>query len=324
MSFFRKPIVAIDLNPVSIKAMGLTSIGQTWRVDFLEQQLLPEEIFEGSVVKNQTLLTQSIVQLFSSLNMKAFKVSLALPDTATISKMIQVSERLNEEEIEALIGIDFDKYIPYPFEEVNFDFQILGPSSIKRGLVDVLLVATRQENVTSRVRAFEQANIQVEFIEVESIIFERVLKKLLQPALRVESQQVTMILDMSAFSFKYYVFEGLDMVYTKEEEFDTHQLINSDLVATQINRTIQRFFSVSNYSQINQLYLAGEVATLPGLVKLVTAKTALSTQLANPFVQMEFARQQDKDKLVTQAPAWLTACGLAMQGASMSLPFSIF
>ena len=43
-----------------------------------------------------------------------------------------------------------DQYIPFPMEEVSFDFEVIGPNEKDPELMDVLLVATRTENVEQR------------------------------------------------------------------------------------------------------------------------------------------------------------------------------
>ena len=50
-----------------------------------------------------------------------------------------------------------DQYIPFPMEEVSFDFEVIGPSEKDPEMLDVLLVATRTENVEQRQAAVEAA-----------------------------------------------------------------------------------------------------------------------------------------------------------------------
>ena len=50
-----------------------------------------------------------------------------------------------------------DQYIPFPMEEVSYDFEVLGPSEKDPEMLDVLLVATRTENVEQRQAAVQAA-----------------------------------------------------------------------------------------------------------------------------------------------------------------------
>jgi len=52
-----------------------------------------------------------------------------------------MSATLSDAEMEAQIQFESDQYIPYPIEEVNIDFDVLGSSDSGANLVDVLLAA---------------------------------------------------------------------------------------------------------------------------------------------------------------------------------------
>jgi type IV pilus assembly protein PilM len=350
-NYFSKeePFIAVDISSASLKALKLIYINGRWQVECFGRVALTEDLFDGFVVRNIPLLTQAIIELFASLSCSTKKVALALPDAAVISKVIQVSEGLDEYEIDELISIEFDKYIPFPLEEVNFDFQVLEASHKKQGLIDVLLVATRKENVESRVQAFEMANVDVQLIDVESSVIQRLLKFLFDAdeTLKTNPTPMTMVVDIGAYSIKQYVFERLKLVYVHEDEFGGRQLTDMAAthygmtqeafltviqneqtpldyheeifkpylatVGTQVKRMVDYFFSTSAYSEINQLYLTGGVAALPGLVEVIHEQVKVETKLINPFQNMDFKVASDKEKFLKQASVWASLCGLAVR-----------
>ena len=53
-------------------------------------------------------------------------------------------------DLEGQVELQADQYIPFPMEEVSFDFEVIGDSERDPDMVDVLLVATRTENVEQR------------------------------------------------------------------------------------------------------------------------------------------------------------------------------
>jgi len=55
--------------------------------------------------------------------------------------------------MEAQIELEADQYIPYALDEVSLDFEVQGRSEKNPDMVDVLLVASRRENVEDRVAA---------------------------------------------------------------------------------------------------------------------------------------------------------------------------
>ena len=69
-------------------------------------------------------------------------------------------KNLSESELEGQVEMQADQYIPFPMEEVSFDFEVIGDSERDPDMLDVLLVATRTENVEQRQVAVEAAGLQ--------------------------------------------------------------------------------------------------------------------------------------------------------------------
>ncbi len=66
---------------------------------------------------------------------------------------------LGDNELEGQVEMQADQYIPFPMEEVSYDFQVIGPSEKDPEMLDVLLVATRTENVEQRQAAVQAAGL---------------------------------------------------------------------------------------------------------------------------------------------------------------------
>jgi len=96
----------------------------------------------------------------------------ALSGSAVITKVIPMSATLSDAEMEAQIQFESDQYIPYPIEEVNIDFDVLGSSDSGANLVDVLLAASRRENVNDRVAALEIAGLSAAIVDEEAYTME--------------------------------------------------------------------------------------------------------------------------------------------------------
>ncbi|MDV7397425.1 pilus assembly protein PilM, partial [Arthrospira platensis SPKY1] len=65
-----------------------------------------------------------------------------------------------------------DQYIPFPMEEVSYDFEVVGPTEHDPDMLDVLLVATRTENVEQRQAAVEAAGLKAVIVDVEAFAVE--------------------------------------------------------------------------------------------------------------------------------------------------------
>ena len=70
-----------------------------------------------------------------------------------------------------------------------------------------------------------------------------------------------------------------------------------DAVVQQAARSLQFFFSSSQFNEIDHILLAGGNANIPGLAKLFAAKIRLPCHDCQPVLQMGFSPQVDVQKL---------------------------
>jgi type IV pilus assembly protein PilM len=84
-------------------------------------------------------------------------------------------------------------------------------------------------------------------------------------------------------------------------------------VLQQVTRSLQFFFSSSQYDDVDYIVLAGGTASIDGLADMIENKLGTPTLIANPFVDMALANKVDADALANDAPAMMIACGLAMR-----------
>ena len=231
--------------------------------------------------------------------------------------------------------------------EVALDFEIIGPSENNPEQVDVLLAACRRENVDSRSEALELAGLNPKVVDVEVFAVERAFE-LLASQMEGLEDQVVAIADVGATMLTLSVLVNGKTVYTREQLFGGKQVTEEiqrryglsvdeagsakkqgglpedyvtevlepfkDALVQQISRSLQFFFSSSQYNYIDQLIMAGGVAAMDGLREEVEEKLGLSTLVANPFADMEVSNKVNAVALSSDAPALLIAAGLALRG----------
>ena len=90
---------------------------------------------------------------------RAREVAVAISGDAAITKVIQMPRALRAGDLEAQVEMQADQYIPFPMDEVSYDFEVLGPTEKDTDSNDVLLVATRTENVEQRQAAVKAAGL---------------------------------------------------------------------------------------------------------------------------------------------------------------------
>ena len=103
---------------------------------------------------------------------KSRLAAIAISGDAAITKVIQMPKNLGENELEGQVEMQADQYIPFPMEEVSYDYQVIGPSEKDPEMMDVLLVATRTENVEQRHAAVQASGLTAYLVDVEAFALE--------------------------------------------------------------------------------------------------------------------------------------------------------
>lgn len=123
------------------------------------------------------------------------RVALALPASQVICKLCQLPVEQGEAQLEAQLLADAERLFPFPLEDLALDFQVMGASRGQPGCSEVMVAACRQSALTLLEFVVEEAGLQLEAVEVDSIALCRMLPQGgLEGAalLRVETCSVTL------------------------------------------------------------------------------------------------------------------------------------
>ncbi|MCP4145597.1 MAG: pilus assembly protein PilM, partial [bacterium] len=260
---------------------------------------------------------------------------------------IQLDAGFSEAEIETQIEVEADQYIPYPLEEVSLDFEILGENEKVPDKVDVLLAASRSENIESRVDALEIGGLDAKVVDIEAYAMERVFEVLGSQIFGQDDDQVLAVLDIGSTMTSLSVLQNSQTIYTREQVFGGAQLTEEiqrryglsyeeagmakkqgglpddyvpevlepfkEGIVQQVSRALQFFYSASQYGEVDHLVLAGGCAGIEGIDEMIEEKLGTTTSIANPFTDMSLSSKVNAQALSTDAPALMISCGLALR-----------
>jgi type IV pilus assembly protein PilM len=339
-------VLGIDISSTTVKLLELSQEGDRYRVEsYAVAPLPPEAVVEKNVNQVETVGTL-ISDLVVRSKTRAKQAVAAVSGSAVIIKTIAMPAGLSEEDLEAQLTVEADQYIPYPLEEVALDFEELGPVPGREDQVNILLAACRQENIESRVDALEVAGLTPAIMDVEVFAMERALA-LLQTQMPASGPQTIAMVDIGASMTTLSVFADGESVYTREQLFGGKQLTDEimnrydlsfeeagrakkqgglpedyerevlepfrEAVVQQVSRSLQFFFSSSEYTQLDAIVLCGGVSAIEGLSNLIEERLNTPTIVANPFADMSVGPRVNAQALAKDAPAMMVACGLAMR-----------
>lgn len=340
-----KQILGVDISSTSVKMVEITRQQGLFHL----KDYGIEPLARGLVADKNITDTEAVSEVISHLNrnrsFSSKSVATAVSGASVISKVIDMDSAMSETEREARIRLDADQYIPYPLEEVNIDFEVLGPSLTDEGQSRVLLVASRSENVEQRVEVLALAGLDAKVVDVESYAIERAFQ-LIVDSLPGQPQNVALI-DIGHYQTTLYIAKEGEFIYSREQLFGGGQLTESiqnrygltyeeatlnkrnmtlpddyhhevlmpflDAIVQQITRSLQFYFSSSQSHQVDHILLSGGSASIAGLASMVEQKLGSRTSIANPFANMTISPQINTDALMIDAPSLMAACGLALR-----------
>ena len=175
------PLFGLDISSSSVKMLELADNGKgSYRVERYAIEPLPRDCVVDGNINNLEAVTDAVKRAHARMGTRTRHVAMAVPSGAVISKKIIVPAALREEELEVQVESEANQYIPFALEEVNLDFQILGPSPDNPEEQEVLIAATRKEKVEDRVAVADSAGLKPLVMDVESFAQESALSLVVQ------------------------------------------------------------------------------------------------------------------------------------------------
>ncbi|WP_299016871.1 type IV pilus biogenesis protein PilM [uncultured Photobacterium sp.] len=169
--FWNPSIIGIDIGHHSVKAVVLNQKKERLELFAFTEAVLPASVINDQHSVNTSALLSVIRKLKKNLPFGARKVALALPDSAVISKVIQLDTNLSDEEAEFAVAQALSASSPFPVEELRLDFFPLSPSAEALGAVVTApyqIIAARKDAIDSRVDTIKKAGLTPKVVELQT------------------------------------------------------------------------------------------------------------------------------------------------------------
>jgi len=313
-----KGLVGLDITATSVKLLEFKAAKKTGlKVVNYTVEPLPANAVDEKNLQDIEAVGDAIRRAVKRSGTRTKNCAVAVPSAMVITKVIQMPADLKDHEMEAQIQLEADQYIPYALEEVNLDFHVIGPSEDSYGNVDVLLAASRSENVEDRTAAAEIGGMNVSVVDIEPYSVVGAFDLISHQIKDEGRDQTVAILDIGASMTSLCVLRDQKLIYTREQPFGGKQLTEEimrryglsyedagrvkrvgglpdnyepevlepfrDLMVQQANRFLQFFFSADKNDYVDQIILAGGSTGIPGVAELIEQRIGTPTIIADPF-----------------------------------------
>ncbi|HRE17368.1 MAG TPA: pilus assembly protein PilM [Rhodocyclaceae bacterium] len=343
-----KPLLGLDISSSAVKMVELVANGKEgYRVERYTIEVLPKDAVSDGNVANMEAVVDSVKRAWKRMATSTRNVAMALPASAVITKKIIVPAGLREDELELQVESEANQYIPFSLDEVNLDFQVIGPAPAVPDELEVLIAASKKDRVEDRIAVAEAAGLSVTIVDVESFAALAAYELIERQLPDGGKNQIIALIDAGANVMNVTMLRNGQQLYAREQAFGGGQL-TQDIVrhygmsfeeaeaakrsgglpegyetelqipfmenlALEVSRALQFFFTSTQYNQVDHIVLAGGCAVIPGVDELVAARSQVNTIVANPFASMVLSDRVRGKSLMADASALMVACGLALR-----------
>lgn len=341
------PVLGIDISSTSVKLLEIVRSGKGYKMESYAIEPLPPNSVVDKRLEDVEAVGQTIQKAYRRSGSKNKHAAVAVSGSTVITKVITMPANLTEDELEEQIALEADQYIPYPLEEVNLDFSVMGPTEGSPDLSNVLLAASQSQNVDDRTDALAIAGLETKVVDVEAYCVEHTFDLMRHQIADEGIDKVVAIVDIGATTTTVTVIYDGNIIYTRDQAFGGKQLTEEimrrygltyeeagqkkrqgglpgnyenevlqpykDNLVQQVGRSLQFFYSSSSYNNVDHVLLAGGTAALPGIDTYVEKGMGVPVSVADPIKGMKSSSRVNMERVATDAPALMISLGLALR-----------
>ncbi|PYK62992.1 MAG: hypothetical protein DME21_04470 [Verrucomicrobia bacterium] len=327
-----------ESGTLRLKQFGLKSLG-----------------FEGSQdAARERVILKAIQELFAERPFGSKNIDVCAPGFHVFSKFVKLPP-VDTSKVTQIIQYEAQQNVPFPLEEVVWDYQILGTAPT--GELEVLLVAIKADVVDGLFRTAEAANLRVQLVDVSPaalcnafrynygdldgctmlldigaktsnlLFFEK--GKVYSRGINIGANSITQ--DFAAESKLKFaeaerlkVEQGFVSLGGAYEEPDNPQQAAISKIARQVmtrlhiqvNQTIQFYRGQQGGSAPQRLFLAGGASIMPYTAQFFAEKLNLPVEYFNPFRNIQIDASIDLEELAKVAHSYGEVVGLGLRNVA--------
>ncbi len=343
-----RQLIGLDITTSSIKLIELSLSGKQYRVESYAAEPTPANSMNEKNIVDGEAVGEAIRRAVKRAGAKSKDVAIAIAGDAAITKVIQMPKNLRLADLEGQVETQADQYIPFPMDEVSYDFELLGPSEKDPDSNDVLLVATRTENVEQRQNAVRAGGLTAKIVDVEAFALENACHLMTHQMPDGGMDRTIAVVDFGASSTTFSVLRSLKVVYTRDFPFGGQQLTEEimrtyglsmeeagrakkegglpgnyqsevldpfiDDMTQQVSRSLQFYLaSGSGREQPEKILVCGGCANIAGVADVISSRVGIAAERGDPLGQMNLSSRARAQAVNKDATALLIACGLALR-----------
>lgn len=332
--------IGLDIGSGYLKVVQFKDIKSGYELELFDMLPLPPElIVDGSIIDSLRLI-DSLKELIRKAKIKTKEATISLSGhSSVIIKRVSLPE-MSEEELSESIKFEAEQYIPFDIEDVDLDFQILGPKE-EPGQMDVILVAVKKDVINEYLSVVKEAGLTPLIVDVNSFALENIY----EVNYEIEPDKNIAIVNIGASTINMNILKGGISVFTRDsavgsnlhtealqrefnltyetaERLKKGELVEnvaaedaisvmelpSEEIIGEVSRSLEYF-----PESVNEVILSGGCALVKDFPKLLAEKIGAETKVMEPFKNIKIPKRFDVTYIEEIAPMLSVAAGLALR-----------
>jgi type IV pilus assembly protein PilM len=345
--FFPKKMIGVDIGTSSIKIVELSRWGQGKTLENygeIKSTSLYKEPFrsveKGAYLLSNYFVSRAIRAVLDEARIKTTAAIFSIPDFSTFCVSFDLPP-MTEKEISEAVYYNAPQYIPLPITETTLDWKLIGGQpGDKHSSLKIFLVAIPNQTIQDYQKVAQSIGLELYAVEAEALGLARALardsrKSVCLVDIGVQSTTINVVdkgslkksysFDFAGSQLTYAVSATLRMGHSEAEEIKNKQGLTSseesiaktlylliDPLLLEVKKILSDLY-IESGKEIDEIYLTGGTAALPGLKEYFSEVLKKNVQIPNCFSELLYPPILGKT-LEIMAPSFSVATGVALGG----------
>ncbi len=336
--------IALDIGSTFIKLVKLKGTNKNYQLQKFGMVSLPPEVIVEGAVMDAGRVVEAIRQLLAEQKVTTKEAVISVSGSSVIIKRVSVAD-MTDEELAESIRWEAEQYIPFSIDDVNVDFQKLGPGGAA-GQADVLLVAVKKDKINDYVNLVKEAGLEPVVMDVDAFALANMyeLNYELEPG-------ITALLNIGASVMNINILKDGASIFTRDisvggnrytealqrdfgltyedaervkrgetiEGADAEQIAGvmssvTDDIVTETQRSFEFFRSTTGSDRVSRVLVSGGCARIGNFTSVLSERLEIPVEVVNPFKNIKVdTKRFDPALLAESAPLSAVAVGLAIR-----------
>lgn len=336
--------IALDIGSTFIKLVKLKGANKNYQLQKFGMVALPPEVIVEGAVMDAGRVVEAIKELLAEQKVTTKEVVISVSGSSVIIKRVSVAD-MTDEELAESIKWEAEQYIPFSIDDVNVDFQKLGPGATE-GQADVLLVAVKKDKINDYINLVKEAGLEPVVMDVDAFALANMYE------LNYEIEYgITALLNIGASVMNINILKDGTSIFTRDitvggnrytealqrdfgltyedaekvkrgEEVsgaDAEQMasvmasVTDDIVA-ETQRSFEFFRSTTGSEKVSRILVSGGCARVGNFTSILSERLGIPAEVTNPFKNIKVdPKRFDPALLAESAPLSAVAVGLALR-----------